>query len=204
MTKDSSLKTDTANSEDSFTLESEAKEAKLPTINESWYTYWGLGAAVIRYPSEIQGLLDQLKSISTSHTSIAMDLFGFYWPLASKQTMMGFVINGVSDHYEVPSGEANLDQYLYSFSTMKFFGPNIGSEWFLRGDVGIAKYLVEAKGSGVSLRGSSRSGIGFLVGGGYAWAIGTETRMLLNLNFAQRNAESLKFSTSSLTLGFLF
>ena len=84
-------------SNDSFPLEEDKKgeekaEAKeentdqgLPSRNESWYTYWGLGWASPSYPSDTQAAVDTLKALGASHIGIALDLFGFYWPLADKK-----------------------------------------------------------------------------------------------------------------------
>jgi hypothetical protein len=202
LTKDNIIRTGV---EDSFTLANEGKESKLPSINESWYTYWGFGAAKVKYPSDIQSSLDTINNHSGNNRStLALDLFGFYWPLESKKTMIGFVINAVSDNYKPSGVDLTVNQYLYGFSTMTFFGPNIGSEWFLRGDIGIAKYLLDVTGVGSRITVSTKSGVGALVGGGYAWPIGTETRMLLNLNYGYRKVEGDATKTSALTLGFLF
>jgi hypothetical protein len=203
------------NAEDSFDLANEDKSSgkkeeaiqedkSLPTINESWYTYWGLGVAKIKYPSETQEQLDEIKAAGSDHTSLSLDLFGFYWPLESKKTMVGFIINGVSDSYKINGIDLAIRQYTYSFSSMTFFGPNIGSEWFLRGDIGVAKFTAEVTGTSSSISEASNTGLGLLVGGGYAWPIGTETRLLLNANYSYRKVEEDKISTAALTLGVLF
>lgn len=204
LVKNNVLKTNVEEGSFALANEEKAQDKSLPTINESWYTYWGLGVAKIKYPTETDESLDSFEAAGADKTTIALDLFGFYWPLQSKQTMLGFIVNTVSDTYEMNGVELAVRQYTYSFSTMTFFGPNIGSEWFLRGDIGVAKYQLEVTGLGATVEESSKSGLGVLVGGGYAWAIGTETRLLLNLNYANRNVKSEKVSTTALTLGVLF
>ncbi len=151
-------------------------DGQAPSRNESWYTQWGLGFANSTYSPELSSTLN-----SWSRTQLALEMLGFYWPMANLHTIQGFTITGVSDNYKSPSGltEYVLNQYLYSYSVQHYFGANVGDQWFLRGDVGIAKVLETITGSGLTYSGVSDSGFGFNLGGGYGWAVTYETRFMV-------------------------
>ena len=121
--------------------------------------------------------------------------------------MLGVIINAVGDSYEISGNKVSIYQYLYSASGMYFFGPNIGSGFFLRGDAGVAQYAISYSGpssTGSTISDKSKAGFGILAGGGYAIPISPETRMLINANLAHRSADSEKVNTVSVTVGLLF
>ena len=180
-------------------------DGSLPTINENWYMLWGLGLAHLTYNSEMQSAVDTLEDMPGIETfSGTYDLFGFYWPLADHKTMLGFVVNGSSQSWENKNARLRISHETYSFSAHHFWGPNIGSGWFARGDVGFSKAReVQHLGTQtVSL--DSGTGFGILVGGGYGFALGRETRLLLNLNYSRRQIDSFVANTLGLSVGFLF
>lgn len=177
----------------------------LPTINESWYTLWGFGLAGTTYNSELQQPLDDIESNpNVNRTTLGLDLFGFYWPLSGHKTMMGFVVSAVGDNYNWTNGSLQVNQYLYGFSTHHFFGKNIGDGWFVRGDVGIAKYLLLVTDTSFSYGTESESGFGMLVGGGYGFPLGKQTRLLVTLKLSKLKAEDTDSTATSLVAGFLF
>lgn len=181
-------------------------DSELRSNNESWYTYWGFGFGSARYKNkELQAELDELKANPLiEHTTVAVEIFGFYWPILNHTTMIGFVMSGVSESFEYGSTEVKINQYQYSFSAMRFFGTNIGDGFFLRGDIGPAKYEVEGKSSTVTISENSDWGYGMTFGGGYALPVSRETRLLFNMNYSIRDAEKEKVSTLIFGLGFLF
>lgn len=118
--------------------------------------------------------------------------------------MQGFIINAVVDVLDGPGGVASISQDLYAYSYHHFFGVNVGDGWFLRGDVGIVKYQLKLDTTLISYNETSKAGFGVLGGGGYGFAIGTETRLLLGAYWSHRKAEDLKASDLNFTVGFLF
>jgi len=187
-------------------LQSNTKNADFPSSNESWYSYWGLGASKISYDDDTQKSADELKALpGVEHMSLAFDLLGFYFPIHNHNLILGGVINIALDNYEVNTGvELDITQTTYSFSLMKFFGQNVGDGIFLRSDVGLAKFDATVKGNGVTATGSSDTGIGLLIGGGYAVPVSDGARVLFNLNYAYRKVKSDKVGTTALTVGILF
>ena len=170
---------------------------------ESWYTYWGLGAAFPMYPTELQNVLDLIKDQSgVKNTAIDFDMLGFYWPVMNHQTAVGFIINGGGDRYEYHGEWFQINQYLYGLSAMHFPGHTIGQGLFVRVDAGIAVMNIQdSDGSNES----SDRGTGFLLGGGYGLPIANGgTRLLFNGNYAWKKVEGETYSKISLNLGFLF
>jgi hypothetical protein len=105
---------------------------------------------------------------------------------------------------------------------MHFLGREIGRGIFFRGDFGFAGSLWNPSGSGVfvSARDSigssevvmiggvaegtqSDTGIGFLLGGGFAFPL-KSTNILFNLNYAQRRLKGENHGTISVSLGAFF
>ena len=87
---------------------------------ESWYTYWGIGYANPSYPSELQEVLDRVKTVpGTMNLSLSLDLLGFYFPLGEK-TILGVILNAWGDRYQADYQRGNdymhLNGYLYSAS----------------------------------------------------------------------------------------
>jgi hypothetical protein len=139
-------------------------------------------------------------------TQVNVDMFGFYWPLSDLKSMHGFVINGVSDQLtDNVNNRISVNNYLLAYSYHKFFGTNIGDGWYLRGDVGLSYFVVQADVSGFgTLKERSEMGLGVLGGGGYSFAIGEETRMLIGLYLTVRRAEEERANYGNFSLGFLF
>ncbi len=151
-------------------------DAQLPSQNETWYTQWGLGLSSNKYDPDTTASL-----AGWNRTQVAIDILGFYWPMAGHQTMQGFIICGQGDSYRSPSGltEYSISSSLYAYSIQHFFGANIGDGWLLRADVGLAKASESITGSGYTISGVSDTGFGYDLGGGYAWPTSSETRFLL-------------------------
>ena len=169
---------------------------------ESWYTYWGIGYGHVMYPDKLQSALDMLDEVGdVSHISVALDILGFYWTLSNERTIVGGIINGVGDRYEVKGEELQVNLYLVGPSVIHSFGDEPGSGFFVRGDAGVAFAVVQ---SSVSSDGRSEYGFGALGGGGYGFAITEGTRLLLNLNYAVRRIESETYGVVGISLGGLF
>ncbi len=178
------------------------KYEELPSLNESWYLYFGVGIASTSYGSELDTVIDGLETLGIDRMTLAVDVIGLYWPLRNYKTMMGFAINAVGDLFTHPTTQETLSiyQHTYSFSAQHFFGKNIGHGFFVRGDVGIVRFSAELGES----RSVSELGYGALGGLGYAFPIGEETRMLINLNCAYRKVLQDSTVTLAASIGFLF
>lgn len=180
---------------------------------ESWYTYWALGGASIDYDPDTNRIMEEAESIpGVSRTKISLDLLGFYWPLKDNRTMVGFVANATSDSVTDGVTTLTISQNLFGLSGMRFFGSEIGDGLFMRGDVGFANATVKAERTGCNSNGcytlsaqdSSDTGFGYLLGIGYGLPISSGTRILLNLNFADRDIEGQHTQTVGFTIGGLW
>jgi hypothetical protein len=185
----------------------------LKTINESWYTLWGLGFAGTNYSGDLGDAyeVDENSAGADKSVSLSMDLLGFYWPLEGHKTMLGFIINGSSDSVKLASGlKQSITTSLLGFSAHHFFGKNIGDGWFIRGDAGLARSTIDFEYSGTHYNDASNARLGFLVGGGYGFALGRETRLLVGLYYRPipkakfTGGAEIKGSVTSFTAGFLF
>ena len=147
---------------------------------------------------------------------MAMDAFGFYWPIGQK-TLVGGIVNGAMDFYEesdaFASVEFNSYNFLYSASVMHFLKHEIGRGFFVRADAGLAVHQFEIKFNTndndlmdifEDAEWTSETGTGFLVGGGYGIPITSGTRMLINAYISQRYVEGESMSIVGLTLNGLF
>ena len=168
---------------------------------ESWYTYWGLGYADVKYPDELDDLLQDLEDApGVDHVSIGLDFLGFYWPL-NEQTILGVIINGTGDRYEVSGSSMQINSYTFAFSAMRFLNNTIGKGIFVRAEAGPARLVVDTDDFGTE---SSDWGFGGLIGGGFGFNVSPGTRILLNVNYAVRKVEGDSYNTFGLSIGGLF
>lgn len=182
---------------------------QLPSLNESWYTLWGLGFSKNQIEDENGNNFFQGTSRNTSYN---LDLLGFYWPINNHKTMLGFIINTTSDSGKDSAGITwSVVTSQLGFSAQHFFGTNIGDGPFIRGDLGFTRAASEARKGGNSFTADTNSKGSFLIGGGYAWPLSQETRLLLGLYY--RYLPDLKYDgyvdhvkgrIINLTAGFLF
>lgn len=169
---------------------------------ESWYTYWGLGYAGVSYPDELQEAIDILKDLpGVTNASISLDILGFYWPMG-EQTILGGIINGFGDRYEVDGMDIQLNGYIYGFSAMHFVQNRIGQGLFLRSDIGPARMMITSSSQNTSE--SSDWGFGFAAGLGYGFSITPGTRLLLNAKYAIRQVEGESYTNFEISVGGLF
>jgi len=150
---------------------------------ESWYSFWSVGFASHSYPEELQKELDELP-VGITHTQVALDMLGFYWPFPNDQSILGVVINGSGDSFTDGFSTFQLSQSSLAISAMHFFGSEPGDGFFIRGDVGSSSLSVSLDGYNY---GASESGLGLLGGIGYGIKMSEETRILLGVSYA-RNA----------------
>lgn len=168
---------------------------------EDWYAYWSIGSADNHYPGDVDSFLDTVDSLpGVDRTQGSMDMLGFYWPQANNLSV-GFVISGSWDNFQTPFGDVQYNQYLYGASAMKFFGKEIGDGFFLRGDFGFAKAVLDAGYYGTS---TSDTGLGFLLGAGYGIPVSEESRVLLSINVSNKDIEGNTVSAVTFNIGGLW
>jgi len=168
-------------------------------VNEGWYSYWAFGGANFTYPDELQASIDALESLpDVNRTKIALDILGFYFPI-SRTTILGFIVKGGGDRFDLLGESVSIFQYMYSLSTIHFMGSRVGRGFFLRGDIGAANIAIEDP-SGELTR--SKSGLGLLLGTGWSLDLGN-TQFLLGTNAMLRNVEDNTYTTVDFTLGIL-
>ncbi|MEK6556495.1 MAG: hypothetical protein AABZ31_14700 [Bdellovibrionota bacterium] len=174
--------------------------------DEDWYTLWGFGFTSTDYDEEaVNDIMDDADDEPGVDRSTAnYDLFGFYWPMADKKTMHGFIINVVSDSLDGPGGELYITQTLYAYSIQRFYGANIGDGWFIRGDLGVARATIDVETYTYDDSDSGDFGLGILGGGGYALSLSQETRILFGAYVTSRKSGSDQATSASLNMGFLF
>ena len=171
---------------------------------EDWYTYWGVGFAINSYPSEVQTNFDDLEG--GSRLSLGVDSFGFYWPLTNND-ILGFVVSGSSDGVKGTviatnqNVEYKLSQFLYALSGMRFFGKEIGTGFFVRGDIGFTLTAEERTNFGIE---EERSGYGALGGVGYAIAVSNESRVLLGVTAGRNRLDGKSYDSIRLMVGGLW
>lgn len=163
---------------------------------ESWYLCFAVGYAKPEYPGPLQRSLDAVAGMG-SHAAVSLDFPGVYFPLQNRHTVIGGVLNGVGDRYEVNSQSMQINHYTLGLSVMHFVTAEIGDGLFLRGDIGIASLAVDVSGT----TSTSDTGFGVLIGGGYAFPVSSETRILLNLNFASRKVEGDNYGALGINVG---
>ena len=172
---------------------------------EDWYTYWSFGFASISYPGDVGAIFDDIDALpGVSRSTFTMDMFGFYWPMANNQTILGVVVNNASDNLSDSTTTFALNQYLYSFSAMHFFGAEPGDGFLVRGDIGSSSAVMSVTGGGWSGSDESDSGIGFLAGIGYGLPVSSDSRIIFSLNVASRDIEGDNLTTVGLTIGGLW
>ena len=172
--------------------------------SEKWYTYWGLGGADPTYPSEVGSLLDLMGALpGVDRTRMSMDLLGFYMPISGKM-LAGVVVNATADRLDYGDQDwMQVNLYTYAAST-QYYTRQVGQGLFGRLDIGIAAANISYDIEGDTEDETSDSGIGMLVGVGYAYPILSGTRIALNLNYAMRTIEEEAYSTVSFSVGGLF
>lgn len=181
--------------------EEEGPSRQRPPGLESWYTYWGLGWSSPSYPDVLEPTIGSLRDTpGVSTLALNLDLLGFYFPVSGDKLVVGGILNAGAERFDGGGGSFQINQYTYSASAMYFVDQHIGRGFFVRGDAGLARIVLDSS-FGV---GASESGLGFLLGGGYAFPVTSGTRVLLNANYARRSIEGESYGMFNLSLGGLF
>jgi hypothetical protein len=169
---------------------------------ESWYALWSLGTASLSYGDSNGEYLDSIGS----RTQGSIDMLGFYWPMADKQTIVGGVISGAFDSASDYYGTVQINQYLYAISALHFFGSEPGDGFFVRGDLGSAKASVtETYSNGYyTASGSLGSGTGYLVGAGFGIPVSSQSRLLISLVYSNKSIDSVDYTSTGLIISGLW
>jgi len=167
---------------------------------EDWYAYWAIGAAEHDYPGNLGAALDQLAADpNVERVTGGIDMLGFYWP-TSINGITGVVVSGSFDSFTGPGLDAQVNQYLYAISNMTFFGREIGDGLYLRAEVGMAAITVTDRFDIVT----SETGYGYLLGVGYGIPVSEESRILLNMNFSDKQVGGDSWRSVTFNVGGLW
>jgi len=175
---------------------------------DSWYSYCGLGLAFNSYSGELEKIHESATFRGRDdEVPLGFDA-GVYWPLSERsRTLVGFVFNGGEDHSDNGVDHLEIEFSNFGVSSMHFFGLDRCAGLFVRADLGMAWYKLEASGTEVfsdaSNRGFSELGYGGLIGGGYGFHVSRGKAILLNVNYAIRRAGADQLSTFGMTIGLL-
>ncbi len=170
---------------------------------ESWYWGFDLGWAKPSYGSSISTVVDSLSSSAASRTSLGGSL-GFYWPISTGETVIGFASTAIVDSFDFKPITLSFNQTLLGFSAIHTFGQEPGVGFFVRGDAGLATVSVGVSGSSMQLTAQSNTGFGFLGGAGYGIALSDSTRLLFETRYTYMKAEDFNSSAISICVGPLF
>ena len=116
----------------------------------------------------------------------------------------GVVVNATADRLDYGDQDwMQVNLYTYAVST-QYYTRQVGQGMFGRLDIGIAAANISFDIEGDTEDETSDSGIGMLVGIGYAYPILSGTRIAFNLNYAMRTIEEEAYSTVGFSVGGLF
>lgn len=169
---------------------------------ESWYTYWGIGFANHQHPDDLDDAFNAAESQpGVDRFQLSLELLGFYWPMRDNRTLLGGIIDATTDALSDDYGNSlELNQYLYAFSAMHFFGEEPGQGFFVRGDIGFARAVVTSSFGDDA----SDMGQGLLIGGGYGWPVSEESRLILNVTYSNKQIESESFGVTTFNIAGLW
>ncbi len=164
------------------------------------YFNLGLAWAEASYPTEIQNVLDNLADQpNVDHVQVGIDLT-LYFALRPG-SVLGVSMNGIGDRFEADSDHMQINQYLFAASFRHYPSRSVGRGLFVRGDVGIARMVVDVSGADDA---TSDTGMGFLVGGGYSWKIGGGTWFSINADYTTKTIEDETVGGVTVGGAFLF
>lgn len=153
------------------------------------------------YPAKLQEVLDEnIKSNSASQLALSSDLFGLYFPMASRPLLIGGLLGATMDHYSITNATSQIWQFTLSGSGI-FFSDAIGNGSIFRADIGMC--LAFASGS-TTTSAWSAPGYYITIGSGYAYPLTSTLSLLLQGNVSLRKIENNNYSLMTLGLGLLY
>jgi hypothetical protein len=200
--------------EDSMELQRKREIGNLPSANENYYLFTGIGVTPVMFAPEISSAIKEFgKGKSMKNIGIGVEVLGIYFPLNRHRSLLGgnfgFIYNKYSSQnsfQETSTTEISQLSRLefwqigLAASFFHFFGQNIGDGPFFRGDFGFSFFTGSLNVSYTANSGPMRAenqnysykpGPALLIGGGYAWPLSLSTRLLAFLN-ASLNSGSQK------------
>jgi hypothetical protein len=167
---------------------------------QSVYFNLGLSGADATYPDEIEKMLDLVDALpGVDRMTVGVDL-GLYFPVQTG-SLFGVSLSGMGDRFEVNSEHVQLNQYLIGASYRHYIGKVVGKGFFLRGDAGMARMVLDESGEETE---TSDWGYGFLVGGGYSFQISGGTWFSLNADFTSKTIDDETVGGVTVGGAFLF
>ena len=144
----------------------------------------GFGGGDASYNDQLDAMLEALEDLpGVDHVAISLDLTLYF--RVNETTMLGASLSGIGDRYEAGSVHMQLNQYLYAVSCRFYPQGSLGKGFFLRGDAGLAKMVLDDDGDLTS----SEAGFGALAGLGYGFQIGGGTWLSINADYSVKNIE---------------
>lgn len=188
---------------------------KKPSVIESWYFTMGLAYTLPDYSGDdarfiesgntgLQAGTSSIEDSHDSHITLSGDVAGVYWPFSNWRTLYGVVVNSTWDAYQ--GGKVkDMDQLLHLSvlaSGQHFFTSLIGKGPFARADAGMAHFIHFPGDKNTEQ--SSRSGIAYGIGGGWAFPLSKNNRIQLSFLYHNRMYNELSLSTYQLMLSGLW
>lgn len=177
--------------EETFVSDS-ISDAEIVGVRKIPFTfYFGLGLSSVNYSGEMRSTFDSIRSVANvSHSAFDLDLMGVYWTLPEYRLLVGGVLNLVTEKWSDSSAAVTMKDYILSASALYFPFGNPGEGFYLRGDVGVARYDfgVEYLDQAYSY-GDSAWGVGMLVGAGYAFPLWRDLKGSLKVSYSYRTAD---------------
>ncbi len=218
------------------------QEIITPTINENWYIFFDTAAISHSFAGDFSDKKEDLEKFAPNDKDSGMVGFGmslaFYFPFNNHKTMFGPYLAGGLARNEISNNEGDrfaIDSRRIDLaaSVQHYFGPNIGSGFFVRGDLGASYselrftyesgedcfiFCFSTNSATVNFRDGTSWEARFkgddktyeevssyaLVGAGYSFGLGRKVRMQLMLNHSYRPSSLGAFSSTNLSLGMLF
>jgi len=151
-----------------------------PSKNEKYYLYFGLGPASLKY----SGSGEDYRSMGSGGFTLSLDLFGAYWPKYNQKFMYGVLVNLLLDQFTIDDYSVTQLQLTSAISLYYFLGPNIGSGFYFRGDLGIGLIPLLTTNENSNVTSNWLWGGNWLLGAGYAFPFWEETRIILGLSMS--------------------
>ena len=165
---------------------------------------FSLGYPYIKYADNDNFIIDKYgKNTNKTHIPITTDLIGIY--TSFNKFLLGMTLNLIGDIYFDFSNLANsfqIDQISYSFSSIYFFKTMNNYKFFIRSDIGGAKYLSTQVEELIDS--PSKNGFSFVFGPGFSYKLTDGYSILLSSLYSYKKMQSSKIHSGLLMLGFMY
>ncbi|MBT6326633.1 MAG: hypothetical protein HOJ35_11740 [Bdellovibrionales bacterium] len=187
-----------------LSIKKEKKVSQLKFKKSYLNLMFNLGYPYIKYSGTDDLIINKYgKKTNKTHIPIAADLIGLYFSL--NKLLVGFTFNIIGDFYLDFSNFGNsfqIDQASYSISSIYFFKTIKKYKFFVRSDIGGAKFLstqvVELTDS------SSKNGFSFVLGPGFSYKLTDKSSILVSSLYSYKKMTTSKIHSGLLMLGFMY